>query len=85
MAVLGPGQVEVVAEGVEQRHPRLDGDLLDRAVHLQAQGDDVRSEDLRGLALGAHPHHRGGGGAHAGRLQEAAARERGLGALVAGG
>ena len=57
---------------------------LDRAVHLQAEGDGVGSEDRGGLALGADAHHRGGGGAHAGRLQEAAAREAGDRALVAG-
>ena len=83
--LLGAGEVEVVAQRVEQRHPRLDGHLPHRAVHLQVQRDGVGPQDLGGLAPRADAHHRGGGGAHAGRLQEAPPRERRLRALVVGG
>ena len=69
--LLRAGEVEVIAQRREQRHPRLDGHLPQRAVHLQVQRDGVGPQD-RGFrrAPRADAHDRRGGGAHAGRLQE---------------
>ena len=54
---LGAGQVELVAQRLEQRDTRLDAHAAGRAVHLQAQRDGVRAEDARRgfAALGAAP------------------------------
>ena len=48
--LLGARQVEVVAQRVEQRDARLDGELPDRAVHLEAQRDGLGPEDLGAAA-----------------------------------
>src|SRR5438477_2800993 len=68
--LLGPGEVEVVAQRAQERDPRLHRHRPRRAVDAQGEGDGLGAEDARSVRGGGRAHEAGGGGPHAGRLEE---------------
>ena len=84
-AFLGAGEVEVLAQGVEERGARIEAELVDAAVDVERERDGVRIElALRHRLVGDEGEHEGAGGRDGRADQERAPRRIGRRLVIVG-